>query len=169
MLSTAVQAAHRIRGLKSRAQEAGMPVIYVNDNFGHWRSDFPELARMIAEEGKHGKDLVELLHPEEDDYFVLKPRHSAFYNTTLETLLRYLQSERLILTGFSGHVCILMSASDAYIREYDLCVPRDCVASPTAEQNERALEYMADVFDVDTRPSTELDLDEMVETTSSAA
>ncbi len=169
MLPAVIEAAERIRTLKQRAREAGVPVIYVNDNFGYWRSDFREIARWIKEEGKHGRDLVERLHPDQDDYFVLKPRHSAFYNTTLETLLRHLKTRRLILTGFSGHVCILMSASDAYIREFDLFVPRDCTASPTLEQNERALAYMTEVFNVDTRASEDLDLDCLAEGSSSVA
>lgn len=169
MLPAAVAAAERIRALKRRARSHGIPVIYVNDNFGHWRSDFHEITRFIREEGKHGGELVDRLHPDEDDYFVLKPRHSAFYNTTLETLLRHLDARRLILTGFSAHVCVLMSASDAYIRAYELFVPSDCTASPTARQNENALSYMAEVFDVDTQPSEELDLDRLRRTDRSVS
>lgn len=159
MLPDALEAAERIKDLKRRARDVGMPVIYVNDNFGHWRSDFHEVARIVSGEGKHGKHLVDRLEPEDEDYFVLKPRHSAFYNTTLETLLRYLKTRRLILTGFSAHVCVLMTASDAYIREFDLLVPRDCTAAPTPEENDRALSYMEAVFHVDTRASDKLDLD----------
>jgi len=169
MLPAAVAAAERIRMLKREARAHGIPVIYVNDNFGHWRSDFHEITRSVREEGKHGRELVDRLHPDDDDFFVLKPRHSAFYNTTLETLLRHLEARRLILTGFSTHVCVLMSASDAYMRAYELFVPRDCTASPTARQNESALTYMVEVFDVDTRPSEELDLAELGRTNPSVA
>lgn len=161
MITSALGAADRIVELKHRAREAGMPVIYVNDNFGHWRSDFREVSRIVADKTSQGAQLVELLSPEDDDYFVLKPRHSAFHNTTLETLLMYLKCRQLILTGFSAHVCVLMTASDAYMREYRLFVPRDCTASPSPRQNDLALEYMAAVFDVDTRSSDELDIQAM--------
>lgn len=158
MMEDALKAAEYIKSLKQRASEAGIPVIYVNDNFGHWRSDFREVSRIVAEETPQGRKLVDVLSPDDDDYFVLKPRHSGFHNTTLETLLRYLSTERLILTGFSTHVCILMTASDAYMREFELYVPRDCTAAPSPEEWEKALAYMEDVFDVDTRQADRLDL-----------
>ena len=77
--------------LKRRAQKAGVPVIYVNDNFGRWKSDFRRTVDYCARHGRGG-DIVNLLRPEEDDYFVLKPKHSGFFWTTLETLLRYLET-----------------------------------------------------------------------------
>lgn len=88
--------------LKRRVQKAGVPVIYVNDNFGRWKSDFRRTVDYCARHGR-GRDIVRLLRPEEDDYFVLKPKHSGFFSTTLETLLRYLETQTLILTGIAGN------------------------------------------------------------------
>ena len=87
--------ADSIARLKRRAKAAGVPVIYVNDNFGRWRSDF----RALIEHCRKGKSrsLIEKLYPEQDDYFVLKPKHSGFFSSTLETLLRYLRVRRLII------------------------------------------------------------------------
>ncbi len=76
--------------LKRRAKAAGIPVIYANDNFGRWKSDFRWILERCLQEGDARRPLAERLAPDEDDYFVLKPKHSAFFATTLHTLLRYL-------------------------------------------------------------------------------
>jgi nicotinamidase-related amidase len=157
----AMPMARRLEALKRRARQAGIPAIYVNDNFGKWQSDFNKLLTHCLEEDVRGKPLVERLRPEEDDYFVLKPKHSGFFSTTLDTLLEYLQARTLILTGLAGNICVLFTANDAYMRDFHLVVPSDCVASNSAEENEHALELMKTVLKADTRPSTELDLDEL--------
>ena len=157
LLEQALPVAERIAALKRRAREAGVPVIYANDNFGRWRSDFREVVDHCLEGGVRGRPLAELLKPGEDDYFVLKPKHSAFFATTLETLLEYLRVRTLVLTGVAGDVCVLLTASDAYMRDLHLCVPADCVASLSPDENRHALAYMERVLDVDTTPSTGLD------------
>lgn len=155
----AVAAAERIAVLKRKAREAGVPVIYANDNFGRWRSDFREVVEHCLSDGVRGEPLARLLHPEPDDYFVLKPKHSAFFATTLETLLEYLGTSRLVLTGISGDMCVLFTASDAYMRDFHLHVPADCIASACPEENRRTLDYMRRVLAVDATPSAELDLE----------
>src|SRR3954451_9017500 len=144
--------------LKQRSKKAGIPVIYVNDNFGRWRSDFRRQVVHCLREKSHGHDIVALLQPEEDDYFVLKPKHSGFFSTTLETLLRYLGTKKLILTGIAGNFCVLFTANDAYMRDYDLVVPSDCTVSNTAEENRQALGLMKKFLKADTRISTKLRL-----------
>jgi nicotinamidase-related amidase len=154
----ALPMARRIAKLKQRAKQAGIPVIYINDNFGKWQSDFQKLIEHCLEEGICGKPAVELLKPDEDDYFVLKPKHSAFYSTTLDTLLDYLKAKTLIIAGVAGNICILFTAGDAFMRDYHLVVPSDCVASIDPEDNRMALEQMKKVLKADITPSTELDL-----------
>lgn len=156
LLEHALPAARRIAELKRRAAGEGIPVIYANDNFGRWRSDLRDVVRHCLEDGVRGRPIVEMLRPDEDDYFVLKPKHSAFFATTLELLLKYLEVNRLVLCGFSGDLCILITASDAYMRDLHLSVPRDCVASINKRENARALAYMRRNFDADTTPSNEL-------------
>jgi nicotinamidase-related amidase len=153
--------AEKIAALKARAKQAGIPTIYVNDNFGRWQSDFNKLLQHCLEEDVRGKPLVELLKPEEEDYFVLKPKHSAFFSTTLDTLLEYLQAKTLILTGVAGNICVLFTANDAYMRDFNLYVPADCVASNQTADNEHALELMSKVLKADTRLSTELNFEEL--------
>jgi len=161
LLKHALPAAEKLAALKRRAKRAGVPVIYVNDNFGRWQSDFNKLLKHCLAEGVCGKPLVELLRPDEDDYFVLKPKHSGFFSTTLDTLLDYLQVKNLILTGLTGDICVLFTANDAYMRDFHLIIPSDCVASSDADENQHALEHMRRVLKADTRPSTEINFDEL--------
>lgn len=161
LLQQALPAARRLAAFKKRAKEAGIPAIYVNDNFGKWQSDFNKILSHCLEDGVCGKPLAEILKPEEDDYFVLKPKHSGFFSTTLDTLLEYLEAKTLIITGLTGDICVLFTANDAYMRDFNLIIPSDCVASSTEESNEHALRLMARVLKADTTPSTELDLEEL--------
>src|ERR1043166_8995642 len=149
--------AKRLLRLKRRAQKAGVPVIYVNDNFGRWKSDFRHTVEHCAQQSL-GRDIVKLLRPEENDYFVLKPKHSGFFSTTLETLLRYLETQTLILTGIAGNFCVLFTANDAYMRDFNLFVPPDCTVSNTKQENESALRLMKKFLKADTRPSSKIAL-----------
>ena len=151
--------AERLRELKRRARQAGIPVVYVNDNFGRWRSDFNAQVEHSLEDGVRGREIVARLKPEEDDYFVLKPKHSGFFSTTLDILLEYLGVKTVILTGIAANICVLFTANDAYMRDLSLIVPCDCVASNTEEENHNALEQMRKILKADIRPSTELDLE----------
>jgi nicotinamidase-related amidase len=141
--------------LKRRAQKAGVPVIYVNDNFGQWKSDFRRTVDHCVMQGR-GRDVVKLLRPEESDYFVLKPKHSGFYSTTLETLLRYLETQTLILAGIAGNFCVLFTANDAYMRDFNLLVPSDCTVSNTRKENNSALKLMKKFLKADTRSSSRI-------------
>jgi|SRR5215203_1750749 len=158
MLADARAMAKNIRRLKERARKAAVPVIYVNDNFGKWQSDWRRTVEHCSSGKVRGRDLVRLLKPAKDDYFVLKPKHSGFFSTTLETLLRYLDSKRLILTGIAGNFCVLFTANDAYMRDYELLIPEDCCVSNTPQENREALALMRKFLKADTRPSDEIEL-----------
>ena len=158
LLRYAQPMARKLLRLKERAKKAGIPVIYVNDNFGRWQSDFRRQVRHCLRGDSRGHEIVTLLQPDEDDYFVLKPKHSGFFSTTLETLLRYLGSHTLIITGIAGNFCVLFTANDAYMRDYDLIIPSDCTASNSAEENREALALMRKFLKANTRPSSKLRL-----------
>jgi nicotinamidase-related amidase len=161
MVNAALEAAERIAALRDRARAVGIPVIYANDNYGRWRSRFDDVVEHVLQDGVRGRPIAERLCPGPDDYFVLKPKHSAFFSTTLQTLLEYLGTRRLILAGFSGDICVQFTAQDAYMRDFGLFVPSDCQASVSPEQNEQAIAYMRRVLDADTTPSGELDLEKL--------
>lgn len=155
--------AERIAALRQRAYDHGIPVIFVNDNFGHWRSDLSVQVRHCLRKGVRGRRLAELLKPREEDYFILKPRHSGFHMTPLQLLLASLGARTLILTGVAGNICVLFTANDAYMHQFDLVVPRDCVASNDEQSNRFAIEQMRDVLKADVRPAEQLDLKELLQ------
>ncbi|MGC3974412.1 MAG: isochorismatase family cysteine hydrolase [Nitrospira sp.] len=156
LFPAAYDAAGHICRLKQSANQAAIPVIYINDNFGTWRHDFQTLVRQCRDEPCRGQAIAELLAPSRHEYFVLKPKHSAFFATPLEILLQSLRTRRLILTGVTGDQCILYTAADAYMRGYGLFVPTDCTASLSARVNEQALEHMRTYFHADTCVSEQL-------------
>jgi len=158
LLELAMPVGKNIAELKKQAKATSIPVIYVNDNFGRWRSDFKKIVAHSREKDARGKEFVELLLPDDDDYFVLKPKHSGFYSTTLDLLLMHLNAKNLILTGIAGNNCVLVTANDAYMRDYKVFAPADCVVSNTEEENEYALKQMETVLKADTTVSKELDL-----------
>ena len=158
LLRLALPVGKNIAALKKRTRDAGIPSIYVNDNFGRWQSDLNKIVDHCLEEGSKGKPFVELLLPAEEDYFVLKPKNSGFYSTTLDLLLSHLGARNLILTGIAGNNCVFFTANDAYMRDYKVFVPSDCVVSNTEEENLHALKQMETVLKADVRPGEELDL-----------
>lgn len=157
LLDNSLPMAKNIAKLKRKAKKSGVPVIYVNDNFGKWQSNFKNLLAHCTDKKGKGAEIVKLLAPDEDDYFVLKPKHSGFFSSTLEVLLEYLNCETLILTGVTTDICILFTAHDAYMRDFDLIIPADCVAAVEPSENEHTLKYMERVVKADTRPSKEID------------
>jgi nicotinamidase-related amidase len=129
--------APRIRRLKARVKADGGRCVYVNDNFTHWQSDFRELVAR-AEAGP-GAGIIQHLRPEADDSFVLKPRHSAFFQTPLLILLRQLRIGRVVLTGIAADACVLVSAFHAHMHEFETIVISDCIAAATAARKRAAL------------------------------
>lgn len=142
LLRSAFPAAKKIAKLRHRMRAAEVPVIYVNDNFGQWQSDFNQQIQRCLSPDCPGSKVAALLVPTAADYFVLKPKHSGFYSTPLELLLRFLGIETLILTGFATDICVLYTANDAYMRDYALIVPSDCVASESAALKRSALKHI---------------------------
>jgi nicotinamidase-related amidase len=158
VLRAARRIAPRIARLKSKAHAAGMATIYVNDNPGRWRSNLPALLEHCSAPPARGPDVIAQLTPHERDYCIMKPRHSGFYATPLDVLLEHLGAQRLILTGVSSHQCVLFTANDAHVRNFELLVPRDCIGAPATSDTRFALHYFDSVLDADTRASTHLRL-----------
>ena len=140
LAASAADAVPVIAGLIERAREEGVDVIYVNDNYGHWNSSRQELVS-VAKEGAH-PELVEPLEPDDDIMFVVKARHSIFYQTPVEFLLSEQEIDHLVLTGQVTEQCILYSALDAYVRDLEVTVVHDAVAHIDSELGQGALELM---------------------------
>lgn len=156
LLPQALTAARATAKLKREAKKRGVPVIYVNDNFGRWQSSFEQVVEHCLRARAPGRDVAKRLQPRRDDYFILKPRHSAFYQTPLALLLEDLGVKTLVLTGILTDSCVLFSANDAYLRGYKIIVPEDCVASIEAGQAEQALDYMRRTLKADTQRGADL-------------
>jgi Amidases related to nicotinamidase len=163
LLKSALPAARKLAELKRRARSANVPLIYVNDNFGKWRSDFHQQLEHVLKDGSRGRPIAELLRPDEEDYFVLKPQNSGFYHTQLDLLIQYLGTKTIILTGFATDICVLFTASDAHMRKLDVIVPRDCVAANSVADHDRALEHMARVIEAKVVDSSEIDFKKLKE------
>ncbi|RYD35705.1 MAG: cysteine hydrolase [Verrucomicrobiaceae bacterium] len=142
LVTHALPAAEKIAALKRRLRAKGVPVIYVNDNFGQWQSDFNQQIQRCLGADSVGREVVSLLIPDAEDYFILKPKHSGFYSTALEVLLEFLGIDSLIITGFAADICVLYTANDAYMRDYSITVPPDCVAAETDGLKQAALDHI---------------------------
>jgi nicotinamidase-related amidase len=153
----ALAAAERTAALRKRAQRDGVPCIYANDNFGHWRSEFSRLVEECAAAPGVSGRIASLLRPGSEDYSILKPRHSAFYGTPLDFLLEELEVGCLALTGVAADNCIFATAQDAYVRKFRLWVPADCVAAQQAGHERESLGHMARTMKADVRPTAEVE------------
>ena len=157
LLRRALPMAERIAALQQRTRAAGIPTVYVNDNFGAWHLGFRELVEQVRGGSAPGRALLDAISPDpREDYFVLKPMHSGFFGTALELLLRRLGARTLILTGIACDICVLMTAADAYMRGFALVVPSDCVVSERESDESRALDHMRRVLRAEVRPAAEL-------------
>jgi nicotinamidase-related amidase len=148
--------------LKARARKACIPTLYVNDNFGDWRSEKEVLMGRCLE--AKGTEFVRPLLPDSEDYFVLKPMHSAFYMTPLEVLLRHLEVEVLILAGLTSSSCITVTAHDANMRGFDIYVPRDCSCARNPAEHSQALDMLESMAGVNLKLSTTLKLQTLIRT-----
>ncbi|OMH98271.1 isochorismatase [Bacillus swezeyi] len=133
-----------ILALKKHAEKMNWPIIYINDHFGIWQADIAAIMKKCKND--RSKNIIERLAPKESDYFLIKPKHSAFYGTALETLLNELHIHHLIITGIAGNICVLFTANDAYMREYEITIPHDCIASNHEKDNKYALTIMENVL-----------------------
>lgn len=148
LAAAALKVAPTVGHLKRRCRAKRIPVIYANDNSGQWRSDFQFVVKESLESTGDGGAITRLLEPDPEDYFVLKPKHSAFFATPLEILLDHLGTRKLIITGVAGDQCIVNTAADARMRDFEVTVPSDGIASMTPERNRRALRQLTDALEV---------------------
>jgi nicotinamidase-related amidase len=150
LLKQAIPAAKRIAALKAKFNLKKRPIIYVNDNFRHWHSDWKALYQECLHENCLGRPLAQIVKPEDNDYFILKPKHSGFYLTPLELLLNECKIKRVVIVGVAGNICVLFTAHEAHMRGYSVVVPKDCVASNTKKENQFALRQLSESLGIPT-------------------
>ncbi|WP_370221575.1 isochorismatase family cysteine hydrolase [Cytobacillus sp.] len=140
----ALYIAKPINEFKTAFYEQDLPVIYVNDHYNLWQADLDTI--MDHCRNPVSAPILREMHPSPDDYFLIKPKHSVFYGTALNTLLHQLGVNMLVMTGIAGNICVLFSANDAYMREYHLHIPHDCTVSNDDHDNENSLKMMENVL-----------------------
>ena len=143
--------ANNIADLKKRARKAKVPVIYLNDNYGRWNEDFASFVENIRENSPKGREIIDVLEPQDDDLFILKPQRSGFYGTSLGVLLLSMEASKIILTGVTTDICILFTAHDAYMRGYHVQIPEDCSGAVDPGHHEQAIKFLKRVADADVK------------------
>jgi nicotinamidase-related amidase len=158
LVRRSVALAKSIAKLKKRCKKLGIPTIYVNDNRGRWRSDISAVLRHCLSTKCPGREMTKLLVPEPDDYIILKPKHSPFYASPLQTILDSIGARIAIVAGVTTNACVLIAAGDLHVRDFRLFVPADCVAALTEREHRRSLDVMKNSFGANTGPSSRLNL-----------
>lgn len=154
LLRKALPIARRIRKWKTQLKHRNIPIIYANDNFGLWQADFKKLLQHIRAETR-GAPIAELLAPHHDDYFILKPKHSAFHLTPLELLLSNLGVDKLFIAGFQTDMCVMLTAHDAHMRELEVAVPDDCSACERQVDHAWTIDHLKRFLKADCRPAAQ--------------
>lgn len=136
--------------LKQFAKKNHLPTIYVNDHYGLWQADFNKIIERCKND--RSKHVINELMPDEHDYFLMKPKHSAFFQTPLQSLLHDLGKTHLMMAGIAGDICILFTAKDAYMYQFDMHIPKNCMASEGKDNNDYALYLMKSVMKANINP-----------------
>ena len=146
------QAARATAQLARAARASGLPVIYANDNFGTWRSDFSSMVRGIERRGGTAARIAKLLRPKRGDLTILKPMHSAFFGSPLHIVLDKIGVRSLVIAGLATDICVQLTAGDALLRGFKTHVPQDCTAAESETKKTVALAYMREILKADVRP-----------------
>ena len=146
----ALAAARATLRLRTQLEREKVAVVYANDNYGVWQSDFQSMVSQFSAQENESGEIARLLAPRPHDITLLKPRHSAFYCTALELLLREMGTRELILAGLATDMCVQMTAADAFLRGFEgVWVPPECTAAETPQAKAASIKYMRDVLKCD--------------------
>ena len=153
LIPPAMEAAHAIARLRTRLTRRGVSVVYANDNYGTWHSEFRDILAACQELPGERGEIARLLTPRRDDLVILKPQHSAFHGTPLHHLLTQMKTEKLTIVGWAADMCVMLSATDARMLGYTVWVPQDCIAAESAERKEGAMRQLHGAFKCSIRPA----------------
>ncbi|WP_326540462.1 isochorismatase family cysteine hydrolase [Pseudorhodoferax sp.] len=153
LLPGALRAARATAALKRKLAEHDVPAIYANDHYGTWHAEFSDVLRTCQSlPGVRGQ-IARLLAPAPQDLTILKPRHSAFFATPLDLLLREMRAKELVVVGLAADMCVQLTTAEAYMHGYSAWVPSDCTAAESPDAKRRALKHMATVMKCRTQSS----------------
>ena len=132
------------------ARKGHIPIIYCCDAHKDKDPEF-KLWPRHAVKGTKGAEVIKQLKPHKEDYIVAKTSYSCFYKTSLDKLLKRLRITHIIITGVVTNICVLYTASDAYMRGYRIIIPQNCVAALTESEHQFALQQMKQLFHAEIR------------------
>ena len=110
-----------LKRLIAAFREADRPVIYTRHVHHPNRLDAGIMGwwwEGMCLEGSPESEVQEDITPLSNEKVICKHRYSAFYNTDLETVLRCLKIEDLVISGIMTNMCCESTARDAYYRDY---------------------------------------------------
>ncbi|MFS0673827.1 isochorismatase family cysteine hydrolase [Ornithinibacillus sp. 179-J 7C1 HS] len=136
--------------LRQLAEEHKLPIIYVNDHYRLWQSNPDTIIKYCMNEAN--EHIIQQLKPKPNDYFLIKPQHSAFFQTPLLSLLRDLGKKHLMIAGIAGDICVLFTTKDAYMYQFSMHIPKNCTASENKQGNDYALYLMNSVMKANIDP-----------------
>ncbi len=136
--------AKNIQKLKKQFTKEKRPIIYINDHYNLWQADVTRIINHCK--NSLSEEIIHIIQPKPDDLFLIKPKHSAFFGTALNTLLYQLNVRSLVITGIAGNICVLFTANDAYMREYSIHVPQNAIASADDQDNAYSLKMIKNVL-----------------------
>lgn len=156
LAAPALEAARESSKLARAARSSGIPVIFANDNFGLWQSDFAALVENLSRGKGPSAAILKLLRPKRGDLTILKPMHSAFFGSPLDIVLDKMGTRSLVLAGLATDICVQLTAADAFLRGLKVHVPPECTAAESEAKKEAALVYMRHILKCDTSPSASI-------------
>ena len=136
----------KLQRLISAFRECGRPVIYTRHVHHPGRLDIGIMEwwwEGICLEGSPESEIHRSIAPLPEEKVILKHRYSAFYNTDLETVLRCLKIEDLVISGIMSNLCCESTARDAYFRDYRVFFPADGTGSINEEMHLASLLNLA--------------------------
>src|SRR5699024_2754488 len=136
--------------LRNYAKKNNLPLIYINDHYRLWQADFNKIIDHCKNE--RSEEMIEALKPDEDDYFVIKPTHSAFFPPPLQSRVTEPHCDHLRISGVARDICLLFTAKAAYMYDFQMHIPRNCMASEAEDANAYALYLIPSVMQADVHP-----------------
>ena len=135
--------------LRDSLRDRGVIVVYTRLVHNPAVADIHERHRILPtkwvgehrrlEPGTWGAAIIDELTPLPDEAVFEKSDYSAFFATGLEAYLRRRGVRTLVLTGTVDYACVLHTAFDAFCRDFDVLVPRDCVSGWYPDLGQAAL------------------------------
>ncbi len=144
-----------INRLSESARSSDIPLIFICDTHEKGDPEFSVWDRH-AVAGTEGSEIVPELEVKDKDYKLEKSKYSAFFDTELDSLLKELGVDKLVLTGVLTHICIQHTAADAFYRGYEVIIPEDAVEDVSDDLHDDSIDFMKENYNAKLKDCEEL-------------